>query len=92
MFLHGGWGHLLGNALFFWVFGNNIEDSMGALRFLAFYLICGLAAAGTHILIQPASPDPDGRSVRSNLGRARRVPRALSEGPRQHAVLLPDLL
>jgi membrane associated rhomboid family serine protease len=58
MFLHGGWGHLLGNALFFWVFGNNIEDSMGALRFLAFYLICGLAAAGTHVLIQPASPIP----------------------------------
>ena len=58
MFLHGGWGHLLGNALFFWVFGNNIEDSMGPWRFLAFYLICGLAAAGTHILIQPDSPVP----------------------------------
>jgi len=58
MFLHGGWGHLLGNALFFWVFGNNIEDSMGPWRFLAFYLICGLAAAGTHVLIQPASPVP----------------------------------
>jgi membrane associated rhomboid family serine protease len=58
MFLHGGWGHLLGNALFFWVFGNNIEDSMGPWRFLAFYLICGLAAAGTHILIQPDSPIP----------------------------------
>jgi membrane associated rhomboid family serine protease len=58
MFLHGGWGHLLGNALFFWVFGNNIEDSMGPWRFLAFYVICGLAAAGTHILIQPDSPVP----------------------------------
>jgi membrane associated rhomboid family serine protease len=58
MFLHGGWGHILGNALFFWVFGNNIEDSMGAPRFLAFYLICGLAAAATHVLMQPASPVP----------------------------------
>ena len=58
MFLHGGWGHLLGNALFFWVFGNNIEDSMGPWRFLVFYLICGLAAAATHIMIQPASPIP----------------------------------
>ena len=58
MFLHGGWGHILGNALFFWVFGNNIEDSMGPGRFLAFYLICGLAAAGCHILVQPASPVP----------------------------------
>jgi membrane associated rhomboid family serine protease len=58
MFLHGGWSHILGNALFFWVFGNNIEDSMGPVRFLAFYLICGLAAAGAHILMQPASPIP----------------------------------
>src|SRR5881394_1579751 len=58
MFLHGGWGHLLGNALFFWVFGNNIEDSMGAFRFLVFYLVCGLAAAAAHILAQPASPLP----------------------------------
>ncbi|MEP6492296.1 MAG: rhomboid family intramembrane serine protease [bacterium] len=58
MFLHGGWGHLLGNALFFWVFGNNIEDSMGPGRFLAFYLLCGLIAAGTDVLMQPASPVP----------------------------------
>ena len=58
MFLHGGWGHLLGNALYFWVFGNNIEDSMGPGRFLAFYVLCGLVAAGTHVLLSPASPVP----------------------------------
>ena len=58
MFLHGSWGHLLGNLLFFWVFGNNIEDSMGPGRFLIFYLICGLAAAGAHVLVEPASPVP----------------------------------
>ena len=58
MFLHGGWGHLLGNALFFWVFGNNIEDSMGHFRFLGFYLVCGLAAAVAHIAAQPGSPLP----------------------------------
>ena len=58
MFLHGGWGHLIGNAIFFWVFGNNIEDSMGPWRFLAFYLICGLAAAATHVLLSPTSPVP----------------------------------
>src|SRR3954467_15809682 len=58
MFLHGGWGHILGNALFFWVFGNNIEDSMGPGRFLTFYLICGLIAAATHVLVQPGSPVP----------------------------------
>lgn len=58
MFLHGGWGHLLGNLLFFWVFGNNIEDSMGRVRFLVFYLICGLIAAASHVLLDPTSPVP----------------------------------
>jgi membrane associated rhomboid family serine protease len=58
MFLHGGWGHLLGNLMFFWVFGNNVEDSMGRGRFLAFYLICGLVAAAAHIFIEPRSPVP----------------------------------
>jgi rhomboid family protein len=58
MFLHGGWSHILGNAIFFWVFGNNIEDSMGPGRFLAFYLLCGLIAAATQIATSPASPIP----------------------------------
>ena len=58
MFLHGGWGHLLGNGLFLWVFGNNVEDSMGHFRFVVFYLICGLAAAATQIAIDPASVVP----------------------------------
>jgi len=58
MFLHGGWGHLLGNCLFFWVFGNNVEDSMGRLRFLVFYLVCGLAAAAAQVAVDPASPIP----------------------------------
>jgi membrane associated rhomboid family serine protease len=58
MFLHGGWLHLIGNCLFFWVFGNNVEDSMGRLRFLAFYLLCGLAAAAAHVLVDPSSTMP----------------------------------
>ncbi len=58
MFLHGGWGHLLGNALFLWVFGDNVEDVLGRLRFLLFYLVCGLAAAAAQIAIDPASPVP----------------------------------
>ncbi len=58
MFLHGGWMHLLGNSLFLWVFGNNVEDSMGRGRFLAFYLICGLAAAGAHVVLDQGSPIP----------------------------------
>ncbi len=58
IFLHGGWAHILGNALYFWVFGNNIEDSMGPGRFLSFFLLCGLVAAGTHIAVESASPVP----------------------------------
>ncbi|HEU4563832.1 MAG TPA: rhomboid family intramembrane serine protease [Gemmatimonadaceae bacterium] len=58
MFLHGSWGHILGNMLYLYVFGNNVEDSMGRLRFVAFYIICGLIAAATHIALNPASPVP----------------------------------
>ena len=58
MFLHGSWGHIVGNALFLWVFGNNIEDSTGPFRFLAFYLLCGLCAAGVHVATSPTSPVP----------------------------------
>jgi membrane associated rhomboid family serine protease len=58
MFMHGGWLHLIGNMWFLWVFGDNVEDAMGRLRFVAFYLLCGLAAAGAQILSDPASPVP----------------------------------
>jgi membrane associated rhomboid family serine protease len=58
MFLHGSWGHIIGNSLFLWVFGNNIEDSMGPWRFLGFYLLCGLMAVGVHIATEPGSPVP----------------------------------
>jgi membrane associated rhomboid family serine protease len=58
MFMHGGWGHILGNMLFLWVFGNNIEDSMGHVRFLVFYVVCGLAATFAHIYFSPASTLP----------------------------------
>ena len=55
MFMHGSWEHLLGNLLFLWVFGNNIEDSMGHLRFIVFYTFCGLAAGLAHVFMGPAS-------------------------------------
>ena len=58
MFLHGGWEHLLGNMLFLWVFGDNVEDSMGRLRYLVFYLLSGLAAAAAQIFVTPDSPLP----------------------------------
>ena len=58
MFMHGGWMHLVGNMWFLWIFGNNVEDSMGHLRFLLFYVICGLAASGAHVLSAPGSTIP----------------------------------
>ncbi|MGE3344615.1 MAG: rhomboid family intramembrane serine protease [Vicinamibacterales bacterium] len=53
MFLHGGWMHLIGNMLFLWVFGNNIEDSMSRPRFIVFYLLCGVAAALAQVYSEP---------------------------------------
>jgi membrane associated rhomboid family serine protease len=58
MFLHGGWMHLIGNMLFLWVFGRNIEDLIGGGRFLVFYLLCGLAAAVVHIVFNAYSRMP----------------------------------
>jgi membrane associated rhomboid family serine protease len=58
MFLHGSWMHLLGNMWFLWLFGNNVEDSMGRLRFVVFYLICGLAAALGQVITSPNSAIP----------------------------------
>jgi membrane associated rhomboid family serine protease len=58
MFLHGGWMHLVGNMLFLWVFGDNIEDAIGHVRFAIFYVLCGLAGGLTHILSAPESTVP----------------------------------
>ena len=58
MFLHGSWMHLLGNMWFLWLFGNNVEDSMGRLRFIGFYLLSGLTAAAAQIITSPGSAIP----------------------------------
>jgi membrane associated rhomboid family serine protease len=58
MFMHGGWTHIIGNMWFLWIFGNNVEDSMGSFRFAAFYVLCGLAAAAAQIFSDPASAVP----------------------------------
>jgi membrane associated rhomboid family serine protease len=58
MFMHGGWIHLLGNMWFLWIFGNNIEDAMGHARFAVFYLVCGVIAALTQVLVDPHSAVP----------------------------------
>lgn len=58
MFVHAGFFHFAGNMLYLWIFGNNIEDAVGKVRFVAFYLVCGLAAASAQILMGPNSRIP----------------------------------
>jgi membrane associated rhomboid family serine protease len=58
MFLHGGWAHLGGNMLYLWIFGDNIEKVLGGIRYLVFYLACGVAAAFAHIMSAPHSAVP----------------------------------
>ncbi|MEI2617895.1 MAG: rhomboid family intramembrane serine protease [Thermomicrobiales bacterium] len=58
MFIHGGWLHLLGNMLFLWVFGDNVEDNMGHARFAVFYLLSGIGAVALQMLIDPSSAQP----------------------------------
>jgi membrane associated rhomboid family serine protease len=58
MFIHGGWLHFLGNMLYLWIFGDNVEDRLGHARYLVFYLLCGTAAAVAHVLMNPGSALP----------------------------------
>lgn len=58
MFLHGGWMHLLSNMLYLWIFGNNVEDRMGPVRFTLFYLLCGVLASLAQVLASPNSSIP----------------------------------
>jgi membrane associated rhomboid family serine protease len=58
MFMHGSWIHLIGNMLFLWVFGNNIEDRLGVGMFIAFYLLAGVVATAAHVFVQPDSTVP----------------------------------
>jgi len=58
MFMHGGWMHIIGNMLYLWIFGDNIEDNFGHAKFLIFYLVCGVAASLSHILVDPNSAVP----------------------------------
>lgn len=58
MFLHGSWMHLIGNMLYLWIFGNNIEDVMGHVRFILFYVMCGIFAVFSHAITDPSSTMP----------------------------------
>ena len=58
MFMHASWAHIIGNMLYLWIFGDNIEDRIGSGKFLIFYLLCGLAASAAHIMFGPESVIP----------------------------------
>lgn len=58
IFLHGGWMHLAGNMLYLWIFGDNVEDKLGHVRYLVFYLLCGITASLAHVIIDPSSTIP----------------------------------
>jgi membrane associated rhomboid family serine protease len=59
MFMHGGWMHLFGNMLYLWIFGDNVEDDLGRAKFLAFYLLCGIAATFAQYYVNPRSGVPN---------------------------------
>ena len=59
MFMHGGWLHLLGNMLYLWIFGDNVEDTFGHAKFLVFYLLCGVAATFAQVLVSSTSSVPN---------------------------------
>ena len=83
MFMHGGFLHIAGNMLFLWVFGNNIEDRLGRLKFLIFYLLAGLVAVYTQALIDTYPTDPTIGASGAIAGRPRglRAPLSAGSGP-----------
>lgn len=59
MFMHAGWGHLIGNMLYLWIFGDNVEDHFGKIKFLIFYLLCGIAATFAQLMFESHSNVPN---------------------------------
>ena len=59
MFMHAGWAHLLGNMLYLWIFGDNVEDRLGHARYVVFYFLCGIAATFAQVLVDPSSNVPN---------------------------------
>ena len=81
MFMHGGLLHLGGNMLFLWIFGNNVEDSMGPVKFVLFYLLAGIAATAGQILVDPNSAGPEHRRVGGDRRGTRAATSCCSRGP-----------
>jgi membrane associated rhomboid family serine protease len=84
MFMHGGWVHIGGNMLFLWIFGNNIEDALGRIRFLLWYIAAGLAAAAVQTVVTLNFADPSGASI-PNVGASGAIAGVLGA----YLVLLP---
>jgi membrane associated rhomboid family serine protease len=84
MFMHGSWSHLLGNMLFLWIFGNNVEDAMGKIRFLVFYLLSGFAATALQTIVTLSTASSIDTAV-PNLGASGAVSGVLGA----YLVLLP---
>jgi membrane associated rhomboid family serine protease len=84
MFLHGGWLHIAGNMLFLWIFGNNVEDSLGHVRFLAWYVVAGIAATATQTVVTLAFANDAGASI-PNVGASGAIAGVLGA----YFVLLP---
>lgn len=59
MFMHGGWAHLIGNMLYLWIFGDNVEDNFGKVKYFVFYIICGLAATFMQLIFNQGSTVPN---------------------------------
>jgi len=85
MFMHGGWLHIGGNMLFLWIFGNNVEDAFGRIRFLLWYLAAGIVAAGVQTFVTLAFTDPSGASI-PNVGASGAIAGVLGA----YFVLLPS--
>jgi membrane associated rhomboid family serine protease len=85
MFMHGSWLHIGGNMLFLWIFGNNVEDALGKVRFLAWYLIAGLAATATQTVVTLAFSDSMGASI-PNVGASGAIAGVLGA----YLLLLPN--
>src|SRR2546423_6909735 len=84
MFMHAGWEHILGNMLFLWIFGNNVEDALGRVRFLVWYLVAGLAATAVQTVVTLAYSSDAGASV-PNVGASGAIAGVLGA----YFVLLP---
>ena len=80
MFMHAGWIHLLGNMLYLWIFGDNVEDRVGHFKFLLFYLACGIAATFAQFISFSFVQYPKSRCFRRNCWRVRCLPASISKG------------